>query len=87
MFIIIIYLLCNYVQGIIWIVLHRAAPTLEYLVAQGGNPNAKANDGTKPISLVTTPSSGNLAGVSIKVLVIVLLLACIVHHPQRTSGV
>lgn len=40
----------------------RAAPTLEYLVAQGGNPNAAANDGTKPIDLVPKPDTGNLAG-------------------------
>lgn len=40
----------------------RAAPTLEYLVAQGGNPNAVTNDGTKPIYLVPKPDTGNLAG-------------------------
>ena len=40
----------------------RAAPTLEFLVAQGGNANAVANDGTKPINLVPKPDSGNLAG-------------------------
>ncbi|EIE18306.1 hypothetical protein COCSUDRAFT_83607 [Coccomyxa subellipsoidea C-169] len=38
-----------------------AAPTLEYLVAQGGNPNAPANDGTKPIDIVPKPDTGNLA--------------------------
>ncbi|BDA47834.1 probable Ankyrin-3 [Coccomyxa sp. Obi] len=38
-----------------------AAPTLKYLVAQGGNPNAAAKDGTKPINLVPAPPSGSLA--------------------------
>ncbi|KAK9907661.1 hypothetical protein WJX75_007781 [Coccomyxa subellipsoidea] len=38
-----------------------AAPTLDFLVAQGGNPNAVTNDGTKPIDLVPKPDTGNLA--------------------------